>query len=239
MVKFVENELQTIKLEVTGMWTLVQQQLENAYFAVMNNDKEMARNVVAREKRVNAFELKIDSDVEDFIALYNPVAVDLRFALAMLNINNNLERIGDYAESIARFVIRTELDKDSMGLISNLGLTEMYNMVIAMLSGTFEALKHHDIAQAKAVFDKDDRLDELNHEAIDKLTAYATAHPDSVRLCLEISGIFRKLERAGDHINNLAEETIYYIDAEVLKHRKNRLQASADLNAEAEAEEAR
>lgn len=113
MVKFVENELQNIQREVKEMWKLVYQQLDNAYNAVLNADQELADKVISREKRVNAFELKIDSDIEDFIALYNPVAVDLRFALAMLKINNNLERIGDYAESIARFVIRTELKPEN------------------------------------------------------------------------------------------------------------------------------
>ncbi len=220
MVKFVENELQTIKLEITGMWTLVQQQMENAYTAVMQADKDLAKTVIAREKRVNAFELKIDSDIEDFIALYNPVAIDLRFALAMLNINNNLERIGDYAESIARFVVRTEADA-ARELIASLSLTEMYDTVIRMLTDTLEALKKHDINLAKSIFERDDRLDDLNHDALDKLTEYATAHPEAVRLSLEISSIFRKLERAGDHINNLAEEAIYYIDAEVLKHKKS------------------
>lgn len=113
MVKFVENELQNIQREVKEMWKLVYQQLDNAYNAVLNADQELADKVISREKRVNAFELKIDSNIEDFIALYNPVAVDLRFALAMLKINNNLERIGDYAESIARFVIRTELKPET------------------------------------------------------------------------------------------------------------------------------
>ena len=102
MVKFVENELLAIKEEVNDMWLLVHQQLENAFNALRNNDDDLANSVASREKRVNAFELKIDSDIEDFIALYNPVAVDLRFALAMLKINNNLERIGDYADSIQR-----------------------------------------------------------------------------------------------------------------------------------------
>ena len=108
MVKFVENELLAIKEEVNDMWLLVRQQLENAFNALRNNDDDLANSVASREKRVNAFELKIDSDIEDFIALYNPVAVDLRFALAMLKINNNLERIGDYADSIA-VVVRAKI----------------------------------------------------------------------------------------------------------------------------------
>ena len=220
MVKFVENELQTIKNEVNEMWTLVYQQLSNAYQAVMNADTLLADKVVAREKRVNAFELKIDSDIEDFIALYNPVAVDLRFALAMLKINNNLERIGDYADSIARFVIRTQLKPDTKILFNDLQMHEMFDTILAMLNTTYEALQKQDLTMAKSVFEKDEVLDILNQNAIDALAAHATEHPENLRLCLETVGIFRKLERAGDHINNLAEETIFYIDAEVLKHRK-------------------
>ena len=72
MVKFVENELLAIKEEVNDMWLLVHQQLENAFNALRNNDDDLANSVASREKRVNAFELKIDSDIEDFIALYNP-----------------------------------------------------------------------------------------------------------------------------------------------------------------------
>lgn len=220
MVKFVENELQAIRTEISEMWTLVYQQLENAYQSVLNADKQLADKVVAREKRVNAFELKIDSDIEDCIALYNPVAIDLRFTLAMLKINTNLERIGDYADSIARFVLRTEIKPEDKELFGRLKLKEMYDTVLNMLKTTHEALQAKDIAMAKSVFEKDEILDKLNREAIDTLTGYATEHTASIRLCLESAGIFRKLERAGDHINNLAEETIFYLDAEVLKHNK-------------------
>lgn len=223
MVKFVENELQTIKNEINEMWTLVYQQLNNAYQAVLNADTSLADKVAAREKRVNAFELKIDSDVEDFIALYNPVAVDLRFALAMLKINNNLERIGDYADSIARFVIRMDPKPENKILFGDLQIHEMFDTVLTMLHTTYEALQKQDIVMAKSVFEKDEVLDILNQNAIDALAAHATEHPEDIKLCLEMAGIFRKLERAGDHINNLAEETIFYIDAEVLKHRKSAL----------------
>lgn len=220
MVKFVENELINIKTEVNDMWTLVYQQLDNAYKSLLNIDLDLADKVISREKRVNAFELKIDSDIEDFIALYNPVAIDLRFALAMLKINTNLERIGDYADSIARFLLRTELKPEDKTLFAELQLQDMFDTVLQMLSSTYDALQKHDITLAKTIFDKDETLDVLNKQAIDKLAAYAAEHQDSIRLCLEVAGIFRKLERAGDHINNLAEETIFYIDAEVLKHRK-------------------
>ena len=218
MVKFVENELLAIKEEVNDMWLLVRQQLENAFNALRNNDDDLANSVASREKRVNAFELKIDSDIEDFIALYNPVAVDLRFALAMLKINNNLERIGDYADSIARFVARNNLTEEDKQLFNVLELKEMYDQVLHMFSTTHKALENSDASLAKSVIDKDDLLDSLNQKALDKLAEYAKNNPSAIRFCLEIAAILRKLERTGDHIINLAEETVFYIDAEVLKH---------------------
>ena len=227
MVKFVENELLNIKTEVNDMWQLVYQQLDNAYKSVLNVDMELADKVILREKRVNAFELRIDSDIEDFIALYNPVAVDLRFALAMLKINTNLERIGDYADSIARFV---ELKPENKALFAELQLEDMFDMVLHMLSTTYDALQKQDISLAKSIFDKDETLDILNKNAIETLATYAHEHPEEIKLCLEIAGIFRKLERAGDHINNLAEETVFYIDAEVLKHHKSMMAAEEEAN---------
>ena len=218
MVKFVENELLAIKEEVNDMWLLVHQQLENAFNALRNNDDDLANSVASREKRVNAFELKIDSDIEDFIALYNPVAVDLRFALAMLKINNNLERIGDYADSIARFVARNNLTEEDKQLFNVLEMKEMYDQVLHMFSTTHKALENSDASLAKSVIDKDDLLDSLNQKALDKLAEYAKNNPSAIRFCLEIAAILRKLERTGDHIINLAEETVFYIDAEVLKH---------------------
>lgn len=220
MLKFVENELQNIKNQINEMWTLVYQQLDCAYRSVLDADQKLANKVVAREKRVNAFELKIDSDIEDFIALYNPVAVDLRFALAMLKINSNLERIGDYADSIARFVIRNQIQPENKVLFNELQLQDMFDMVLDMLNTTYDGLQKRDLQLTKSVFEKDETLDILNQNAINALSVHATEHMEDIRLCLEIAGIFRKLERAGDHINNLAEETIFYIDAEVLKHSK-------------------
>ncbi|MDY3267132.1 MAG: phosphate signaling complex protein PhoU [Phocaeicola sp.] len=220
MERFIDPEINIIKSEINEMWILVYQQLENAYNAVLNIDKNLANKVLIKEKKVNELELKIDKDIEELIAKYDPVATDLRFALAMLKINTNLERIGDYAKSIAKFVIRTRLTSEDKILFAELQLQDMYDLVLSMLNTTYKALKGEDIALAKSVFSKDTILDFINNSAMDTLTAYATYHPNSIRTCLEVAGIFKKLERAGDHINNLAEEIIFYIDAEVLKHHR-------------------
>ena len=124
MLKFIDSELVLLKKQIDEMWTLVYNQLERAGEAVLTQDRELARQVLVRERRVNAFELKIDRDVEDIISLYNPVGIELRFVLAMLKINTNLERLGDFAESIARFVVNNTEPLDA-ALIEQLRLNKM------------------------------------------------------------------------------------------------------------------
>src|SRR6185437_5518137 len=95
-----EIELKQLKSELVNMWSLVHSQLVKSNIAMVNFDKDLAREVISREKRVNGSELKIDRDCENIFALLTPVAVDLRFVLAVLKINSNLERIGDIAEGV-------------------------------------------------------------------------------------------------------------------------------------------
>lgn len=219
MVKFIESELILLKKEIDEMWTLVYNQLDRAGESALTLDKELAQQVTVRERRVNAFELKIDSDVEDIIALYNPVAIDLRFVLAMLKINSNLERLGDFAEGISRFVMRCNEPVLDADLLSRLRLAEMQTEVLSMLEMAKRALNEESNELATAVFAKDNLLDEINIQATDILADYIIEHPEATRTCLELVGVFRKLERAGDHITNIAEEIVFFVDAKVLKHR--------------------
>ncbi|WP_373826287.1 phosphate signaling complex protein PhoU [Bacteroides heparinolyticus] len=218
MVKFIESELVLLKKEIDEMWTLVYNQLERAGDAVLTLDRKLAQQVLVRERRVNAFELKIDSDVEDVIALYNPVAVDLRFVLAMLKINTNLERFGDFAEGVARFAINCNEPALDADLIKQLRLEEMISQVLAMLEQAKQALQEESQELATAVFAKDQLLDEINADATTVLANYINRCPESTLFCLNLISVFRKLERAGDHITNIAEEIVFFIDAKVLKH---------------------
>lgn len=218
MVKFIESELMLLKKEIDEMWTLVYNQLDRAGEAVVTLDKELAQQVIMREKRVNAFELKIDSDVEDVIALYNPVAIDLRFVLAMLKINTNLERLGDFAESIARFVQKCEEPVLDAELLKSLRLEEMHAEVLSMLELAKRALNEENLELATAVFAKDNLVDEINAEAAGVLAGYIKEHPENILSYLNLISVFRKLERSGDHITNIAEEIVFFIDAKVLKH---------------------
>ena len=218
MVKFIESELMLLKKEVDEMWTLVYNQLDRAGESVLTLDKELARQVIVRERRVNAFELKIDSDVEDVIALYSPVAIDLRFVLAMLKINTNPERLGDFAESIAHFVLRCEEPILEAELLKRLRLEEMNKQVLSMLELAKRALNEESIELATAVFAKDNLLDDINSDATTILAEYIKEHPDSIHSSLNLISVFRRLERSGDHITNIAEEIVFFIDAKVLKH---------------------
>ena len=215
MVKFIESELILLKKEIDEMWTLVYNQLDRAGEAVLTLDKELAQQVMVRERRVNAFELKIDSDVEDIIALYNPVAIDLRFVLAMLKINTNLERLGDFAEGIARFVLRCKEPVLDAELLSRLRLAEMQAEVLSMLELAKRALNEESNDLAAGVFAKDN----INADATGILSDYIIEHPEAVHTCVDLVSVFRKLERSGDHITNIAEEIVFFIDAKVLKHR--------------------
>lgn len=219
MVKFIESELILLKKEIDEMWTLVYNQLDRAGEAVLMLDKKLAQQVIVHERRVNAFELKIDSDVEDIIALYNPVAIDLRFVLAMLKINTNLERLGDFAEGIARFALKCEEPVLDAELLRRLRLEEMQVELLSMLELVKRALNEESIELATSVFAKDNLLDEINAGATEVLADYIKEHPENVNTCLNLVGVFRKLERSGDHITNIAEEIVFFIDAKVLKHR--------------------
>ena len=218
MVKFIESELVLLKKQIGEMWTLVYNQLDRAGEAVLTLDRELAQQVLVRERRVNAFELKIDSDVEDIIALYNPVAIDLRFVLAMLKINTDLERLGDFAEGIARFAINNKEVALDSELVEKLRLNEMITQVLSMLELAKKAFEDESIDLATAVFAKDNLLDEINANAAGILADYLKNNPESALTCLNLVSVFRKLERSGDHITNIAEEIVFYIDAKVLKH---------------------
>ena len=174
--------------------------------------------MLVREKRVNAYELKLDCDIEDFLVLYNPVAIDMRFIVAMLKINTDLERIGDFAENIARFTIKQDGEPIDPELLEKTRLLEMGKAVVDMLQTAKQALEQEDIALARSLFEKDNLVDEINAAATTALAEYIERHPERAAFCLDFKGVFLRLERAGDHITNLAEEIVFYIDAIVLKH---------------------
>lgn len=218
-MKVIEQEIHSLKNSISEMWALVHQQLYNAGEAMLTGDKELAYKVISRERRVNAFELKIDSDCEDIIALYAPVAIDLRFVLAMYKINTNLERLGDFAESIARFAGNLpEEEPIDPQLVKETRVEEMLSELLSMISLTKEAFEKESSEIASRIFLKDNLIDEINHNSTAIIAKYIEEHKGSALAGLYMAGVIRKMERFGDHCTNIAEELIFYLDAKVMKH---------------------
>ncbi|MEG1522022.1 MAG: phosphate signaling complex protein PhoU [Bacteroidales bacterium] len=218
-MKYIEQELLHLKNKVVDMWDLTFSQVEKAGEALLMGDLVIAKEVTMRERIVNAVDLKIDSECENIIALYAPVAIDLRFVLAMMRISNDLERIADFCEAIALYVLKNEPGKPQKDLMEIIHLKEMIDVVKQMLESGRKALEEESSFEAIRVFDMDQQVDEYNIQSVDLLAGYLRTHPDSGKDCLLLYGVVRRLERLGDHCTNLAEELIFYLDAKVLKHK--------------------
>jgi phosphate transport system protein len=216
-----DTELQLLKGEIISVWNLVIAQLNKTQDSLTRFDKDLAREVVLNEKRVNAYELKIDRDCENIFALFNPVAVDLRFVLAVLKINNNLERTGDIAEGIGKFIVFTDSAFDK-SLLEVAQVEKMFNEATSMLEEVLTAFEKEDTAMARSVFKQDEILDNINLKANTVIADFIRKNPDKLEQALYILSTIRKLERVGDQAKNIAEEIIFYVEAKVLKHKKEK-----------------
>jgi len=217
-MRHLEQELTSLRQDVIDMWKLVISQVSNSGEAILSFDKELAQKVSMREKKVDAYELKIDSECENIIALHQPVAIDLRFVLAVFKINSNLERIADFAYGISRVLLANPTVILDAELITNTNLRVMVEQVNKMLLQGLDAFENEKSDFAAAIFSEDYQVDEINNNAARIIADYIQKNPDRAFECLQLISAFRKLERIGDHCSNIAEEIFFYIDAKVLKH---------------------
>ncbi len=222
-----DTELTFLKNDTIEMFTLVKSQITKGKESLLSLDRDLAREVIANERRVNAYELKLDRDCENIFALFNPLAVDLRFVLAVLKINSNLERMGDLAESIARAVIDVEKSFDP-GLLKVSELVTMFDTGYEMLSDALEAFDKEDTKLARGLFKKDETLDKININASTIIAEFIRTNPELIHQCLHVLSIIRKLERVGDQTKNIGEEIIFFIEAKVLKHKNKKKNSDSD-----------
>src|SRR6187455_3188545 len=159
-----DEELTFLKSEITEMWQMVISQLQKTRESMLQFDKDLARQVVATEKRINSLELKIDRDCENIFALFNPVAVDLRTVLAILKINNNLERSGDIAEGMAKYIIFADQPFDQ-ALVESTQILRMYDESTSILEEVLTSFENEDTKLARSVFKRDELVDEINFKA--------------------------------------------------------------------------
>lgn len=196
-------------------------QLEKAKEAFINHDSDLAEEVIFNETRVNALDLKIEKDCERFLALYNPVATDLRFVMAVLKINYELERIADHAYNISKYVVEAD-KKIPAKLLKVLEFDKMSETIDSMFDNITTAYDEKDVKTARKVFKKDKVLDKINLQSFIILEEEIKKEVSLVQQSLILFSVVKKLERVGDLIKNIAEEIIFYTEAEVIKHRKKK-----------------
>lgn len=219
----INAEQQRANLNEAGfeMLTLCISQIEKATEAFLTHDSDLAEEVMNTETRVNALDLKIENDCEKFIALYNPVAIDLRFTMAVLKINFDLERIGDHAYDISKYMV--DFDKKiEPNLIKTLNFEKMYSTIISMFENITVAYEEKDVKSARKVFKKDKILNKINADSFKIIEKEILKDNSIIDQTLLMFAVIKKFERVGDLIKNIAEELIFYIDAEVLKHKKKK-----------------
>lgn len=226
-MNLLETELGELKSELIDMTVLVKGQLERCVTSFFTFDKDLAKEVVKNEKRVNACELKIDSKGEHILALFNPVAIDLRFVVASLKMVSDLERIGDHAKGISQYLIKanTAFDAD---LIEKVKFKEMTDIALEMISILNESFETDNTKLARTLFTIDEKLDEINANANQIITEYfkdPNRNHDQILQAIYLLSIIRKMERIGDYVTNIAEEIIFYVKAKVLRHKRKGLKA--------------
>lgn len=213
------QEIETLKTDIVKMASLAEQAVREAIHALLARDPGIATGVLESENRLNAFEVQIDGEVVDLLALQQPVASDLRLILAAMKINNDLERIGDHAVNIAQSAAKYAAGP---ALPVHADIPRMAQLTQTMLRQVIDGFIHRDAAVCREVLKDDDVVDELNKTIIGDLVSLVQKEPSHTEQALEIIRVSRNLERIADLATNIAEDVIFIAEAHVVKHNLDR-----------------
>lgn len=209
------QELEMLKTNIIKMGSLAEQAIAEAIRALLERRKDVAHQVLAQDQQINSFEITIDDQVVDLLALQQPVATDLRFILAASKINNDLERIGDHAVNIAESAIQfTDLPE----VEPVVDIPQMAQITKGMLRDAIDGFIHTNATICRAVLRNDDIIDDLNKKVVRELVACMRQSPGTIEQSLELIRVSRNLERVADLATNIAEEVIFMAEARVVKH---------------------
>jgi phosphate transport system protein len=217
----IEEQRAVLSKSGEEMLNLVNKQVQLAYEAFTVFDTDLAEEIILKENRVNALDVRIEKDTDHFIALYSPVATDLRFALALLKINYNLEKIGDQAFDIANHTIDLN-QKLVPEIVEKLQFGLMFETLEGMFKDVETAYHDENIKAARKVFKKDKIINKINTNAFDIVAEDAVKNPELIRQYLMALVVMKKFEKIGDLLKNISESIIFYVDAEILKHKKKK-----------------
>ena len=210
-----QRELEKIKKRILSLGAMVEERVHTVIKALETRDADVANKIIKSDYEIDEMEVEIEEECLKILALYQPVAIDLRFIAAVIKINNNLERIADEAVNIARGVsIIAKREKLDISFDYSL----MAGKAEYMLKKSLDALVNLDIDLAFKVCTLDDEVDEMLREAYHRIKQAIGEHPDRVGYLINLLLISRHLERIADHGTNIAEEVIYLIEGEIVRH---------------------
>lgn len=217
MTKHFLRELEAIKKRILTLGALVEDRVRMAGKAIEEMDAAVAAEIIRLDYEVDEMEVEIEEECLKVLALHQPVAVDLRFIIAVIKINNELERIGDQAVNIAQ---RVEIMARRSRPPFTFDYSVMGEKAVRMLKMSLDAMVNLDVDLAFKVITLDDEVDEIKNEAYDRIKQAIREVPERVGYYINLLLVSRHLERLADHSTNIAEEVIYLVEGQIFRHAK-------------------
>lgn len=203
MVKRFDDELILLNRTLSEMGGLVEIQLAQALTAVRDRDTEVAEQAIADDARIDAHDAAIQEQTVKLLALRQPMAIDLRVVLSSIKIAAALERIADYAKNTAkRSIVLTQTTSPAAAVN---GIDRLGRLVRAALKDVLDAFAQGDVAKARAVWERDEEIDQVYTGLFRELLTYMMEDPRTITACTHLLFMAKNIERAGDHVTNIAE----------------------------------
>jgi len=212
-----QRELEKIKKRILSLGAMVEERVRVVIKALETRDGDAAKKIIISDHEIDEMEVEIEEECLKILALYQPVAIDLRFLTAVIKINNDLERIADEAVNIAE---RVQVIAKRQRLDVPFNHSMMAEKSEFMLKKSLDALVNMDVDIALRVCALDDEVDNMMNEAYDVVKHAIGEHPDRVSYLINLLLVSRHLERIADHATNIAEEVIYLVEGEIVRHGK-------------------
>lgn len=215
MTRHFQHEIDRLKEQVLHLAAKVEANLRFAVQAVTERDGSLRDKVVEADGEIDRIEVEVEEECLKILALHQPVASDLRYVIAVLKINNDLERIGDLAVNIAKRAVILDCENPPPVPFD---LPAMLALAVDMVRRSADALVESDDAVAEGVLQSDDELDDLHEKAYHAVEAGIASNPGLVGYFTSLLSVSRNLERIGDHATNIAEDVIYMVRGEIVRH---------------------
>jgi len=215
VVRHFQDELEQLKTRLLEMGGIAEEQVRTAVKGLVERDHGLIDQVLVGDDPLNSLHIEIDSRCFTLLALYQPMAADLRTIVAAVKINTDLERVGDLAVNIAEAARRYASHSPVKKLID---IPRMATIAQTMLRDSLDAFVRRDTDLAQQVLNEDDRLDSLKTQIFRELLTYMLQDPSTIEPALDLILISRHLERIGDHATNVAEDVIFIVSARDVRH---------------------